>query len=203
MVKLYLIRHAESEWNPIGRYQGLLDPELSERGREQAKSLGERLKDIELHAIYSSPLKRTMQTALEIARRKGMEVIPEERVIEIDHGVVLGKASVIESNGLFFSWYYCVLMGLGSLLFVRPYYVIRLDNYKHWEIPALGFFFAIGDILYNMALLFTLSSYVASAERLSLLFALMYGRIFLGESLNRAFLPAILMMVGNILIGFG
>jgi len=117
--------------------------------------------------------------------------------------VVLGKASVIESNGLFFSWYYCVLMGLGSLLFVRPYYVIRLDNYKHWEIPALGFFFAIGDILYNMALLFTLSSYVASAERLSLLFALMYGRIFLGESLNRAFLPAILMMVGNILIGFG
>ena len=90
MVKLYLIRHAESEWNPIGRYQGLLDPELSERGREQAKSLGERLKDIELHAIYSSPLKRTMQTALEIARRKGMEVIPEERVIEIDHGVWSG-----------------------------------------------------------------------------------------------------------------
>jgi len=32
MVKLYLIRHAEIEWNPIGRYQGLLDPELSERG---------------------------------------------------------------------------------------------------------------------------------------------------------------------------
>ena len=117
--------------------------------------------------------------------------------------VVLGKASVIESNGLFFSWYYCVLMGLGSLLFVRPYYVIRLDNYKHWEIPALGFFFAIGDVLYNLALLFTLSSYVASAERLSLLFALIYGKIFLGESLNRAFLPAILMIVGNMLIGFG
>ncbi|MGC8852010.1 MAG: histidine phosphatase family protein, partial [Hydrogenobacter sp.] len=39
MVKLILVRHAESEWNPIGRYQGLLDPDLSERGKQQAKLL--------------------------------------------------------------------------------------------------------------------------------------------------------------------
>ena len=43
---------------------------------------------------------------------------------------------------------------------------------------------------------------IDSINRINL-FQLMYGRIFLGESLNRAFLPAILMMVGNILIGFG
>ncbi|MCS7277371.1 MAG: histidine phosphatase family protein [Aquificaceae bacterium] len=90
MVKLYLIRHAESEWNPIGRYQGLLDPDLSERGKEQARRLGEYFKDIDIHAIYSSPLKRTMNTALEIARHKGLEVLPEKRVIEIDHGVWSG-----------------------------------------------------------------------------------------------------------------
>ncbi|MFN4320036.1 MAG: DMT family transporter [Aquificaceae bacterium] len=117
--------------------------------------------------------------------------------------VVLGKASVIESNWLFFSWYYCVLMGLGALLFVKPAHITKLENYKKWEIPAIGLFFAIGDVLYNFALLFTLSSYVASAERLSLLFALIYGKVFLGETLNRILVPAILMVFGNMLIGFG
>ncbi|MEN3027962.1 MAG: phosphoserine phosphatase PspA [Aquificaceae bacterium] len=90
MVKLYIIRHAESQWNPIGRYQGLLDPELSERGVEQAKRLGEYFKSVELDAIYSSPLKRTKDTALQVARVRGLEVLPEERVLEIDHGVWSG-----------------------------------------------------------------------------------------------------------------
>lgn len=90
MVKLYIIRHGESVWNPIGRYQGLLDPELSERGKKQVKKLGEYFKDVEIHALYSSPLKRTMQTALAIAEVKGIEIIPDRRVIEIDHGVWSG-----------------------------------------------------------------------------------------------------------------
>ncbi|MCX8076159.1 MAG: histidine phosphatase family protein [Aquificaceae bacterium] len=86
MVRLYIVRHAESLWNPIGRYQGLLDPELSDRGKKQARALGEHFKSIELNAVYSSPLKRTTETALEVAKQKGMEVIPDRRVIEIDHG---------------------------------------------------------------------------------------------------------------------
>ena len=90
MVRLYIIRHAESEWNPIGRYQGLLDPELSERGKAQAKRLGEHFQSIELHAIYSSPLKRTLQTAQEVAKAKGLEIIEDRRIIEIDHGVWSG-----------------------------------------------------------------------------------------------------------------
>ncbi len=117
--------------------------------------------------------------------------------------VIIGKLSVVESNGLFFSWYYCLLMGFGSLIFVKPHHLVKLENYKHWEVPAVGLFFALGDVLYNLALLYTLSSYVASAERLSLLIAIMYGRIFLGENLGKALLPAILMIIGNMLIGFG
>lgn len=90
MVKLYILRHAESQWNPIGRYQGLLDPELSDIGKEQAKRLGEYFRDIPIDVIYSSPLKRTMQTAIEVARAKGLEVLQEKRLIEIDHGVWSG-----------------------------------------------------------------------------------------------------------------
>lgn len=90
MVKLYIIRHAESEWNPIGRYQGLLDPDLSQRGYMQAQRLANHFKDIHLDVIYASPLKRTYQTAYHIAKAKGMEVLEERRVIEIDHGVWSG-----------------------------------------------------------------------------------------------------------------
>lgn len=90
MVKLILVRHAESEWNPIGRYQGLLDPELSQRGKRQSKLLAEELSKEHIDVIYSSPLKRTYMTAFEIAKLKGLDVIKDDRIIEIDHGVWSG-----------------------------------------------------------------------------------------------------------------
>lgn len=90
MVKLYLIRHAESEWNPMGRYQGLLDPDLSERGKRQALLLSEELSKVHVDVIYSSPLKRTMETAKAVAHKHGLEVKEEKRIIEIDHGVWSG-----------------------------------------------------------------------------------------------------------------
>jgi len=90
MVRLFLVRHAESEWNPVGRYQGLLDPELSERGRIQAKLLASAFEKEKIDVIYSSPLKRTYQTAVEIASKHNLEVIKEKRIIEIDHGVWSG-----------------------------------------------------------------------------------------------------------------
>ena len=90
MVKLFIIRHAESEWNPIGRYQGLLDPGLSERGLKQAELLGRALEKEKIDVIYSSPLKRTYQTAQEIAKRQGLEIIEDRRIIEIDHGIWSG-----------------------------------------------------------------------------------------------------------------
>ncbi|WP_333784833.1 phosphoserine phosphatase PspA [Thermocrinis sp.] len=90
MVKLFLVRHAESEWNPIGRYQGLLDPDLSERGKIQAQLLAKALEKEKIDVIYSSPLKRTYQTALAIASKHNLEVIQERRIIEIDHGVWSG-----------------------------------------------------------------------------------------------------------------
>jgi probable phosphoglycerate mutase len=90
VVKLFIIRHAESEWNPIGRYQGLLDPGLSERGLKQAELLSRALEKEKIDVIYSSPLKRTYQTAQEIAKRQGLEIIEDRRIIEIDHGVWSG-----------------------------------------------------------------------------------------------------------------
>ena len=90
MLKLIVIRHAESEWNPIGRYQGLLDPDLTERGVEQARRLAEALKGENISVLFSSPLKRTFKTSQIIGEVLGLEPVKEERIIEINHGVWSG-----------------------------------------------------------------------------------------------------------------
>ena len=86
MLKLIIVRHAESQWNPLGRYQGLLDPELTDRGKRQAEALAHELKKENIVRVYSSPLQRTRQTAKVITDKLGVPLYREDRVIEIDHG---------------------------------------------------------------------------------------------------------------------
>jgi len=93
MIKLYLIRHGETAWNSVRRWQGWTDIELSEKGFEQARKLGERLKNIELDEIYSSPLKRAYETARPGAEAKGMEIITKECFKEINFGEWEGRTS--------------------------------------------------------------------------------------------------------------
>ncbi|MBW2147056.1 MAG: histidine phosphatase family protein [Deltaproteobacteria bacterium] len=86
MTHIYLVRHAESSWNPIKRLQGVQDPPLSVKGRQQAKRVGQRFRDIRLDAIYSSNLTRAFQTAEAIARATGLSVVVEEGLQEISFG---------------------------------------------------------------------------------------------------------------------
>jgi len=86
VVRIIFVRHAESLWNPIGRYQGRLDPELSERGHNQAKLIANALKKYNPTTLYSSPLKRTYQTAEYISKELNLQIIKNEDIIEINHG---------------------------------------------------------------------------------------------------------------------
>jgi broad specificity phosphatase PhoE len=62
--KLHLVRHAESVWNGERRVQGTCPGVLlSDRGREQARLLGERLRLMEFSAVYSSDAERAVETA--------------------------------------------------------------------------------------------------------------------------------------------
>lgn len=85
-VRIIYVRHAESLWNPIGRYQGRLDPELSERGHRQAQLLAKVLKKYNPTALYSSPLKRTYMTAEYISKELNLPININTDIIEIDHG---------------------------------------------------------------------------------------------------------------------
>lgn len=86
-MRLILVRHGESEWNRIGRYQGQIDAPLSELGRKQAEALAERLRREPIHAIYTSPLSRAAVTARTIARYHTDVLFYEEpALLEINHG---------------------------------------------------------------------------------------------------------------------
>ena len=63
MGTLIIVRHGETEWNAEGRIQGHTDIGLSEKGAEQARSLGTRLAGMNIDVAYSSDLKRTSETA--------------------------------------------------------------------------------------------------------------------------------------------
>lgn len=67
-MKLILIRHGETVGNVRGVIQGHTPGTLTERGKEQARKVAERLKDEKVDVIYSSDLKRAEDTAKEIAR---------------------------------------------------------------------------------------------------------------------------------------
>ncbi len=67
MTRLLLLRHAESEWNAQGRWQGLADPPLSPRGEEQAVLAGALLRPMGITAVVSSDLQRARATAEAIA----------------------------------------------------------------------------------------------------------------------------------------
>jgi phosphoserine phosphatase len=90
-MNLYIIRHGESTWNNANRIQGTSDPGLSELGRRQARLLAARLSKIKVDRIYSSPLKRSYQTAGFISDALKIKIIKNEELREIGLGEWEGK----------------------------------------------------------------------------------------------------------------
>jgi broad specificity phosphatase PhoE len=62
-VSLLLVRHGQSLWNEVRRFQGSTDVALSDLGRRQARALGPALRRYRLAAVYVSPLQRARETA--------------------------------------------------------------------------------------------------------------------------------------------
>ncbi len=73
-MRIYLVRHGQTEWNARGIAQGHTDTELDDTGREQADRLAARLKDQGVRSIFSSDLKRCVQTVQPLANAIGAQV---------------------------------------------------------------------------------------------------------------------------------
>ena len=83
---IYIIRHGQTELNNANVLQGRSDYPLNEKGIAQACEAGKWLEDqgIAFSYVYSSPLKRAIQTAELIAQDK--PVVIDDRLIEMDYG---------------------------------------------------------------------------------------------------------------------
>ncbi|MGM0420090.1 MAG: alpha-ribazole phosphatase [Bacillota bacterium] len=92
--ELTIIRHGETEWNKAGRYQGQLDVELNQKGREQAEKAASYLSQKEMELFISSDLSRARQTAEIIAaevRIKAEEILQFSGLRELDFGTWEGQ----------------------------------------------------------------------------------------------------------------
>ena len=85
-----LIRHGANEslgkFLP-GRLPGI---HLNEEGKDQASRIAESLALKHVNAIYASPLDRTMETAAPLSARIGVEIIPDNGLMEMDSGTLTG-----------------------------------------------------------------------------------------------------------------
>lgn len=86
-MKIYITRHGETEWNREGRMQGWENSNLTEKGIDNARRLGESLKNIDFECIYCSPLGRAVETANCIRGNKDTKIVIKENLKEMGFGI--------------------------------------------------------------------------------------------------------------------
>ena len=86
MSRVYLVRHGQTAWNVGEIFRGRADIPLDETGKDEVHLAGKTLKDETLHAVYSSPLSRSMETAENIAKFHDISVTPLDAIIDISYG---------------------------------------------------------------------------------------------------------------------
>ncbi len=111
-MKIYIIRHGETDYNLSGRMQGRLDVPLNDFGIKMARKTGKALSGIKFDAAYSSPLVRAKETARLVLEESGngnVDIITDKRLEEADLGdwegkqVKKGRCEIdIEQKELFF-----------------------------------------------------------------------------------------------------
>jgi broad specificity phosphatase PhoE len=114
-VRLYFIRHGETEWSLSGRHTGHTDLPLTERGEQNARLLGERLRLVRFIRVFTSPSQRAHQTCALAALAPAAEIEPD--LAEWDYGEYEGRRTA-------------------DIRKVRPDWNLFRDGCPHGEMPA-------------------------------------------------------------------
>jgi broad specificity phosphatase PhoE len=86
MTNVYLVRHGQTEWNKKMTFRGRADIPLNEVGCREARAISENLKDKNIDAIYTSPLRRSVETAQPSAKFFHLEIVTVQGLIDINYG---------------------------------------------------------------------------------------------------------------------
>ena len=90
-MKLYIVRHGETDWNKARKIQGQSDIPLNEFGRHLARETAKGLADIHFDLCFTSPLSRAKETAQIILEGRVVPIIEEPRIEEMSFGEYEGK----------------------------------------------------------------------------------------------------------------
>lgn len=107
-MKLYLIRHGQTDWNVAGRIQGRQDIQLNSVGLWQAGRLAEAMRNRPVTAVYSSPQKRAFKTAEAVSQLWQAPLILLPQLAEISYGSWEGRTSrdILETDReLYEAWW--------------------------------------------------------------------------------------------------
>jgi broad specificity phosphatase PhoE len=85
-LKIYFIRHGETEYSQRGAYCGAIDPELTPAGRQMAYAFADAYRSISWQDVYVSPMKRTVATARPLCDALGLTMKVREGLREIAYG---------------------------------------------------------------------------------------------------------------------
>lgn len=83
-LKIFLVRHAKTDWNDRGLWQGNSDISLNQAGFDQARRVAERLSTQNVQIVYTSPLSRAYQTAKVISDTLKVPLIIDEKLRECE-----------------------------------------------------------------------------------------------------------------------
>ena len=90
MLHIYFVRHGQTDWNQLRRFQGQQDVPLNELGRRQAEAIAGRLKGARFDALYASDLSRAGQTAEIVNEHHGLPMARDVQLRERSFGCFEG-----------------------------------------------------------------------------------------------------------------
>jgi len=85
-MRIILVRHGSTEWNDKDVFRGRVDISLDKIGIQQAYAIANRLSVLDVSAVYSSPLKRALETAQIIATKLKVNIKAEDSLVDFDFG---------------------------------------------------------------------------------------------------------------------
>lgn len=88
---VYIMRHGQTIWNAKDITQGRSQNRLSKPGKAQVEEVAKKFKQGDVDIIITSPLMRTMQTANIMNKVLKTKILRDERILEIDKGVLAGR----------------------------------------------------------------------------------------------------------------
>lgn len=92
-MRLYVLRHGQTDYNKEGRFQGQNDIDINEEGIEQTRKTAKELEKITFDKVYVSPLKRAIETAKIVTDSK---LIIDNSIIERSFGKLEGRKGIAD-----------------------------------------------------------------------------------------------------------